>query len=80
MGLYKITMPEMGQAIKEAKISNWCKTTGENIQEDEILFEITTDKEESEIPSPVSGKLVKINFEEGEVVKVGQVIGVIETT
>lgn len=70
-------MPKMGESIIEATITRWLKKPGDTITEDEPLAEIATDKVDSEIPSPVEGKLVKVLFQEGDVVPVGTVIAVI---
>ncbi|MGE5424311.1 MAG: dihydrolipoamide acetyltransferase family protein, partial [Syntrophothermus sp.] len=68
----------MGESIIEATITKWLKKEGDNIQEDESLAEIATDKVDSEIPSPVAGIISKILFKEGDIVPVGTVIAVIE--
>ena len=72
-----ILMPEMGENIKSAVITRWHRDVGENIEKDEILFEISTDKVESEIPSPVSGKIDKILFEEGDECVVGTTLAIV---
>lgn len=77
MSKFEIVMPKMGESIIEATITKWLKKPGDNINEDDPLAEIATDKVDSEIPSPVEGKLVKVFFNEGDVVAVGTVIAVI---
>jgi len=77
MSKFEIVMPKMGESIIEATITRWLKKPGDTITEDEPLAEIATDKVDSEIPSPVEGKLVKVLFQEGDVVPVGTVIAVI---
>ncbi len=72
-------MPKLGESIIEATITKWLKNPGDNIEEDDPIVEIATDKVDSEIPSPVEGKLVKVLFNEGDVVAVGKVIAVIDT-
>lgn len=62
----------------EATITGWVKSVGDEIEEDESILEVATDKVDSDVPSPVSGKLKEILFEEGDVVQVGQVIAVLE--
>ena len=72
-------MPKMGESIIEATILNWVKEVGDEVETDETLLEIATDKVDSEVPSPVDGKLAKILFEPDAIVAVGQVIAIIET-
>lgn len=74
-----LIMPKMGESIMEAKILRWMKKEGEMITLDEAVLEIATDKVDSEVPSPVAGKLVKILFPEGETVEIGKAIAIIET-
>ena len=78
MAKFEIVMPKMGESIIEATITKWLKNPGDQIKEDDSLAEIATDKVDSEIPSPVEGKLAKIFFNEGDVVPVGKVIAIIE--
>jgi 2-oxoglutarate dehydrogenase E2 component (dihydrolipoamide succinyltransferase) len=73
-------MPKLGESIIEATITKWLKKVGDTIEEDEDIIEIATDKVDSEIPSPVDGKLVEVFYKEGETVAVGKVIAVIETS
>jgi pyruvate/2-oxoglutarate dehydrogenase complex dihydrolipoamide acyltransferase (E2) component len=75
----EIVMPKMGESIQEGTILRWAKTAGEKIQKDETLLEISTDKVDSEIPSPVSGTVTKIFAQEHDTVSVGTVIASIET-
>lgn len=70
-------MPKLGESIIEATITKWLKGVGDTVEEDDAIVEIATDKVDSEIPSPVDGKIVEIKFEEGEVVAVGTCIAVI---
>lgn len=72
-------MPKMGESIMEATILRWLKKPGDMVALDETILEIATDKVDSEIPSPVAGRLEKILFEENAVVPVGQTIAVIAT-
>lgn len=67
-------MPKMGESVAEATIIKWLKKVGETVEADESVLEIATDKVDSEIPSPASGKILKIMFAEGETVQVGKVI------
>ena len=79
MGELKIELPKMGESVAEATITTWLKSVGDNIEEDEPIVEIATDKVDSEVPAPCSGKLKEILFNEGDVVEVGAVFAVIET-
>ncbi len=79
MAKFEIVMPKLGESIIEATITKWLKAEGDQIEEDDAIVEIATDKVDSEIPSPVEGTLSKILFQEGDVVEVGKVIAHIET-
>ena len=72
-------MPKMGESIIEATVLKWLKQVGEAIEQEESVLEIATDKVDSEVPSPVEGKLLEVRFKEGDVVPVGEVIAIIET-
>jgi len=79
MSLYELVLPKMGESVAEATIIKWVKQAGDSIAIDESVLEIATDKVDSEVPSPVAGKLVKVLFKEDDVVQVGAVIAIIET-
>jgi len=79
MARYQLLLPKMGESVAEATIIKWNKNTGDYIEADEAVMEIATDKVDSEVPSPVSGKLVQQLCSENEVVQVGAVIAIIET-
>jgi 2-oxoglutarate dehydrogenase E2 component (dihydrolipoamide succinyltransferase) len=79
MAQYELLLPKMGESVAEATIIKWVKQPGDMIEADESVLEIATDKVDSEVPSPVAGKLVKTFFTEEEVVQVGAVIAIIET-
>lgn len=79
MALVEIVMPKMGESIMEATILKWVKQVGDRIEMDEPILEIATDKVDSEVPSPVSGILSEIRFQENDVVGIGTVIAVIST-
>jgi pyruvate dehydrogenase E2 component (dihydrolipoamide acetyltransferase) len=72
-----VVMPQMGESIFEGTITKWLKKTGEKVQRDEPLFEISTDKVDAEIPAPASGVLQEIKVSEGSTVQVNTVVGVI---
>lgn len=78
MARIDVVMPQMGESITTGTITKWNKAPGDTIEIDEILLEISTDKVESEIPSPVEGKIVELLYPEGETIDVGKVIAVIE--
>ncbi len=80
MAKFELKLPKMGESVAEATITNWLKTVGEKIDMDEAVLEIATDKVDSEVPSEVSGTLTEILFQVNDVVKVGQVIAIIETS
>lgn len=77
MSQFEIVMPKLGESITEATITKWFKKENDLIEEDDALLEIATDKVDSEIPSPVAGKIVKLLYKEGDIVPVGKVIAVI---
>ncbi|TDO24144.1 dihydrolipoamide acetyltransferase family protein [Pedobacter duraquae] len=79
MAQYELLLPKMGESVAEATVIKWLKQPGDMIQLDDTLLEIATDKVDSEVPSPVAGKLIKQLFQEDEVVQVGAVIAIIET-
>jgi len=73
-----VVMPQMGESVAEGTIIKWLKKTGERVERDEPLFEITTDKVDAEIPSPATGVLSKILASENETVAVNTVVAIIE--
>lgn len=79
MADYNLVMPKLGESVQEATIIRWLVKPGDMIQEDDVLLEIATDKVDSEIPSPVAGKLLTVLFAENALVPVGEVIAVINT-
>ena len=72
-----VIMPQMGESIFEGTVTKWLKKVGEPVKRDEPLFEISTDKVDSEIPAPASGVLSEIRVNEGETVQINTVVGVI---
>ena len=74
----KIIVPTMGESITEATVSRWLKDIGDQIETDEALVELETDKVNIEVPSPVTGILSEIKFKKGKTVKVGSELGVVE--
>lgn len=78
MAKVEVILPQMGEGIIEATITRWLIEVDSEVDEDEPLVEIATDKVDSEVPSPVSGKLIKCFYSESEIPKVGDVIAIIE--
>ena len=70
----------MGESIFEGTITKWLKKAGDAVQKDEPLFEISTDKVDAEIPSPVAGVLTEVKIGEGETVEINTVVAVIGTS
>jgi len=69
-----ITMPQLGETVTEGTITRWTKAVGDPVAEDEVLYEVSTDKVDSEVPSPSSGHVSEILVPEGETVAVGTVL------
>ncbi len=76
----EVVMPQMGESITEGTVSKWLKAVGDTIEKDESLLEISTDKVDAEVPSPIAGKLLEIRVQEGETVEVGAVVGLVGTS
>ena len=70
-------MPQMGESITEGTLTKWLKKVGDTVQRDEPIFEISTDKVDAEIPSPIAGTLTEIKVQEGQTVSVGSIVAVI---
>lgn len=75
----EVMMPQMGESVVEATVIGWNKSVGDEVEEDETLLEISTDKVDSEVPSPAAGTLVEILAEENDTIEVGQPIAIIST-
>ncbi len=75
----EILMPKMGESVMEGTLIKWHKNIGDKVKKDEIIFEISTDKVDTEVPSPVDGVLAEIRLKENETAPVGSVVAVIET-
>ena len=73
----EVTLPTLGESVNEATISRWLKEVGEHVDADEPLLEVSTDKVDTEVPSPVSGTLLETRFAEDEVAQVGAVLAVV---
>ncbi len=72
-----ITLPQLGETVTEGTITRWFKKVGDAVAADEPLFEVSTDKVDTEVPSPISGTLTEIRVKEGDTVAVGTVIAVV---
>ena len=72
-----VTLPQLGETVTEGTITQWFKQVGDTVAADEALFEVSTDKVDTEVPSPVAGTLTEIRVQEGETVEVGTVIAVV---
>ena len=79
MGVVEIKMPRMGESVVEGTILKWFKAEGDSIKEDESLLEVGTDKVDTDIPSPYTGKIITLFAKEGATVEVGKPIASIET-
>jgi len=79
MARVELIMPKMGESVSEATIISWTKEIGENVELDETIVEIATDKVDSEVPSTHEGKLVEKLFEADDLVQVGEAFAVLET-
>ena len=73
----EVTLPQLGETVTEGTITRWFKKVGDTVAADEPLFEVSTDKVDTEVPSPIAGVLTEIRVPEGETVPVGAVIGVV---
>lgn len=74
----KVVLPELGEKIEKATVSYWYFKTGDRVKEKEDLVELTTDKATFNLPSPCSGIISEIMFQEGDTVNVGETLAVIE--
>jgi 2-oxoglutarate dehydrogenase E2 component (dihydrolipoamide succinyltransferase) len=79
MAQFELILPKMGESVAEATITNWLKIEGDTIDAEESVVEVATDKVDSEVPSPVSGTIVKILAQVNDVAAVGAPIAIIET-
>lgn len=77
MALVELVMPKMGESIMEATILKWVKKVGDRVEADETILEIATDKVDSEVPSPASGIIKEIFFNENDTVAIGKIIATI---
>jgi 2-oxoglutarate dehydrogenase E2 component (dihydrolipoamide succinyltransferase) len=78
MSKFELKMPKMGESITEGTIINWLVNEGDTFEEGDIILEVATDKVDNEVPAPASGTLVETKFQAKDVVKVGEVIAILE--
>lgn len=78
MAEYKLILPSMGEGVMEATIISWLCSEGDMVKEDDSVVEIATDKVDSDVPTPVSGKIIKILKQKDEIAKIGEVIAILE--
>ena len=78
MATFEIKMPKLGESITEGTIISWSVKVGDTVEEDDVLFEVSTAKVSAEIPSPVEGKVKQLLFNEGDTVGVGTVVAILE--
>ena len=79
MSKFELKLPQMGESVAEATLTTWLKEVGDTIEMDEAVFEIATDKVDSEVPSEVEGVLLEKKFNIDDIIKVGDVVAVIQT-
>jgi 2-oxoglutarate dehydrogenase E2 component (dihydrolipoamide succinyltransferase) len=78
MSKFELKLPRMGESVAEATLTSWLKEVGDTIEMDEAIFEIATDKVDSEVPSEVDGILIEKCFDVDDIVKVGQTVAIIQ--
>ncbi|UJF29927.1 2-oxo acid dehydrogenase subunit E2 [Kaistella sp. 97-N-M2] len=78
MAEYKLILPSMGEGVMEATIISWLCNEGDMVKEDDSVVEIATDKVDSDVPTPVAGKIIKILKQKDEIAKIGEVIAILE--
>ena len=78
MAEYKLLLPSMGEGVMEATVINWLYNEGDTVNEDDSIVEIATDKVDSDVPTPVKGKIIKILVHKDEIAKVGEPIAILE--
>ena len=78
MSKFELKLPQMGESVAEATLTTWLKEVGDVIEMDEAIFEIATDKVDSEVPSEVEGTLIEKRFEVDDIIKIGETVAIIE--
>ena len=79
MAKYYLLLPRMGESVSEATVVKWLKHPGDSVEIDDSVLDIATDKVDSEVPSPVKGKLIEQLFKEDEIAEVGDAVAILET-
>ncbi|SCY83145.1 dihydrolipoamide acetyltransferase family protein [Flavobacterium caeni] len=79
MPITEFKMPKMGESITEATIINWLKNVGDTVMAEETIVEVATDKVDNDVPAPVSGVITEIRFKKDDIVKVGEVLALIDS-
>ncbi|WP_309642616.1 dihydrolipoamide acetyltransferase family protein [Flavobacterium sp.] len=79
MSIIEFKMPKMGESISEATIISWLKNVGDTVDAEETILEVATDKVDSDVPSPVNGIITEIRFAKNDIVKVGEVLALIDS-
>lgn len=79
MAEYKLLLPSMGEGVMEATIISWMFNEGDFVKEDDSVVEIATDKVDSDVPTPISGKIIKILKQKDDIAKIGEAIAILET-
>ena len=72
-----VTLPQLGETVTEGTITQWFKQVGDTVADDEPLFEVSTDKVDTEVPSPIAGVVTEIRVAEGDTIDVGTVVAVV---
>ena len=78
MTLINVELPKLGETVEEGTITRWFKQVGDTVTVDELLYEISTEKVDAEVPSPVTGTIIELKVAEGETIPVGTVLAVVE--
>ena len=77
---FELKMPKMGESITEGTIINWLINEGDSFDEGDIILEVATDKVDNEVPAPAAGTLLETKYQAKDVVKVGEVIAILEVS
>ena len=78
MALIDVELPQLGETVEEGTLTRWFKQVGDSVTVDELLYEVSTEKVDAEVPSPVTGTIVELKVAEGETIAVGTVLAVVE--
>lgn len=78
MALINVELPQLGETVEEGTLTRWFKQVGDTVTIDELLYEVSTEKVDAEVPSPVTGTIIELKVAEGETIAVGTVLAVVE--